>query len=228
MRTFLVFCLILVSLVAFSQAYTIGVGAQSGGEIREFFLQVYQSAGIEIEFKEYPTSRQIHYFNESELDGIIFVSEDVLNLEIENGTPIGFGDEPLFVYPLFGYVLKERVEELNQPNSLIGLNILYIHGNQHHEEKILKFGGKPYSVIEMENAIKMLIAKRVDVLMTAPMAPNVTIQKLGYDGQIETLARPLAFSSYYHVIGNKLLPLQEKIKNSFLEYHEDFLNLLQR
>jgi len=221
------FIVVALSMILYAQeTFRMAVGAQSGGEIREFFEKIYNEAGYAVEFVELPTLRQISYFNNSEVDGILFLSEDTINSEIESNFTLGFDQAALFAYPLVGYAKTENVEEFNNLPNYEGLKILYIYGNSTHDGRIKNLGAIPASAPNIESAVLMISAGRGDILMTAPRAPDAAIKENNLEGQISMLARPLSMNNYYQVVSLRFKDQEELFRSLMIKYQEDFARLL--
>lgn len=221
-------------LLAEERVLRMGHGEGISLELKGFFDNLYEEAGYSLDWIRIPTLRQYPSLREGVIDLLPYVPEDALIEKLSGCYPLGFGSAPFLAYPLWGYVERSRGAEFQDTDGLRGKRILYLLGREGHVPRIEGIGAIPVRATTMETAMKMLIHRRGDIILSAPFALEELLEKSEYRGEIIPLldeeghVRVLAQVKYYHLLGPHMNALAPEIREILQDRRSEWEALLAR
>ncbi len=168
------------------------------GILVEYIKKIYDNAGYQIEFKEYPWSRAIVMTEAGAVDALLSPAKN----EAPN---LVFPETDIGIQRFCMFTLKEDLWKYVEPNSLSGRNIIYPQDALPEEiDSIVRkanfFYKRPYDSTFLPKSTELLLHKRYDTILMTYYAvldylnKNNLSNRIKVSGCVESQKIYLAFS----------------------------------
>lgn len=175
--------------------------------------EVYKRINLEIKIENISWSRSIEMANSGESDAELFRSTVVQ----ENFKNIVIVDEPLLILKMVVFTNRDDIS-IDNWEDLADYRLSFLRGVKAIEEKTKDYNIFP--VNSSEEAFKLLLNNRVDIVIREYYTGITTMKKLKLDNII-IIDKPLESIPVYHFLNKKNKHLATVIKYKVKEIYED-------
>lgn len=212
LATALLLC-VLASALFGQTLIRLGATPASSAPIRDYVKAAYERLGVKVEMMEVPSERARGLFSSGDLDAIMYERPEII-ATFPNGLAVGAGTGPLFSFTSEAYILAETTASLKKLADLKGKNVAYIRGLR-MDSYVTALGATPIEAESVDAAVKMLLAKRCDAIVSATNSLVSPIEANKAQGRILAIAEFVSEAKYFHVLSKKYASLQAPLAEEF-------------